>query len=68
MQWSIFIETINVSSNHTATDNVNHRERSCGWRSLNDYERPSSVADVTWLSRSRSEVTSRERITLFRFI
>ncbi|KAM3723879.1 SH2B adapter protein [Dirofilaria immitis] len=48
----------NVLSNRTTADNVSYRERSCGWRSLNEYERPASVADITWLSRSRSEVDS----------
>ncbi|CAG9535882.1 unnamed protein product [Cercopithifilaria johnstoni] len=51
----------NVSSNHTTADNVSYRDRSCDWRSLNEYERPASIADITWLSRSRSEMASRGR-------
>lgn len=38
---------------------TNFRERSCGWRSLNEYGRPASIADVSWLSRSQSEVAAR---------
>ncbi|VDN89609.1 unnamed protein product [Brugia pahangi] len=49
----------NVSSSRTAPDNVNYRERPCDWRSLNEYERPASIADITWLSRSRSEMVSQ---------
>ncbi|EFO27529.2 hypothetical protein LOAG_00959 [Loa loa] len=54
----------NVLSNRTAADSVNYRDRSRGWRSLNEYERPASIADITWLSRSRSEMASRERSIL----
>ncbi|VDM20793.1 unnamed protein product [Wuchereria bancrofti] len=54
----------NVSSSRTVPDNVNYRERPCDWRSLNEYERPASIADITWLSRSRSEMVSQERSVL----
>uniref|UniRef100_A0A0R3RXU3 SH2B adapter protein 2 n=1 Tax=Elaeophora elaphi TaxID=1147741 RepID=A0A0R3RXU3_9BILA len=54
----------NASSNRTTADNVSYRERSCDWRSLNEYERPASIADITWLSRSRSEMASKGRSML----
>lgn len=57
----VFSSFQNASSNHTTADSINYRERSCGWRSLNEYERPASIADIAWLSRSRSEMASRER-------
>ncbi|VDN04176.1 unnamed protein product [Thelazia callipaeda] len=41
------------------SNNVNYRDRSCDWRSLNEYERPASIAEISWMSRSRSEVASR---------
>uniref|UniRef100_A0A915PC74 SH2 domain-containing protein n=1 Tax=Setaria digitata TaxID=48799 RepID=A0A915PC74_9BILA len=58
-----FLQT-NISSNRTANDSVTYRDRSYDWRSLNEYERPASIADIAWLSRSRSEVASRGRSML----
>ncbi|VDK29040.1 unnamed protein product [Gongylonema pulchrum] len=51
--------TFLVQPNASSTDHINFRERSCGGKSLNEYKRPASIADVPWMARSRSEVFSR---------
>lgn len=54
--------TIFLQSNallNQPSDNVSYRERPCGWSSLYEHGRPASIADVAWMTRSKSEVFSR---------